>query len=47
MLWYKDRLERLVKDKVLRNLDFTYFRVCVVGIKEKQLKTEKKSAAQN
>lgn len=54
MLWYKclghnleDRLERLVKDKVLHNLDFTYFRECVVGIKEKQLKTKKKSAAKS
>lgn len=40
ILWYKrlnnisrERIERLVKDGILLNLDFTNFNICMVGIK--------------
>jgi hypothetical protein len=54
ILWHKrlghisrERLERLVKDEVLENLDFTDFGVCVDCIKGKQTKHTKKGATRS
>ena len=53
-LWHKrlghisrERLERLVKDGILPNLDFTDFGVCVDCIKGKQTKHTKKAATRS
>jgi transposase InsO family protein len=43
----KERLERLVKDEILPNLDFTDFDVCVDCIKGKQTKHTKKCATRS
>jgi len=43
----KERLERLVKDEILLNLDFTDFNVCVDCIKGKQTKHTKKCATRS
>ena len=40
----RERLERLVKDEILPNLDFTDLGVCVYCIKGKQTKRTKKGA---
>ena len=53
-LWHKrlghisrERMERLVKDGILSNLDFTDFNVCVDCIKGKQTKHTKKGATRS
>jgi len=43
----KEKLERLVKDEILPNLDFTNFDVCVDCIKGKQTKHTKKCATRS
>ena len=43
----KERMERLVKKKILPNLDFTYLSVCVDCIKGKQTKRTKKGATRS
>ena len=40
----KERLQRLVKNEILPNLDFTYLSLCVDCIKENQTKYNKKGA---
>ncbi|GJT55601.1 retrovirus-related pol polyprotein from transposon TNT 1-94 [Tanacetum coccineum] len=43
----KERLQRLVKNKILPNLDFTDFGLCVECIKAKQTKHNKKGATRS
>ena len=43
----KERLERLVKDEILDNLDFTDLGLCVDCIKGKQTKHNKKGATRS
>ncbi|GKC90935.1 retrovirus-related pol polyprotein from transposon TNT 1-94 [Tanacetum coccineum] len=43
----KERLQRLVKNKILPNLDFTDFGLCVECIKAKQTKLNKKGATRS
>ena len=43
----RERLERLVKDEILSNLDFTDFGMCVDYIKGKQTKHTKKGATRS
>ncbi|RVW98877.1 Retrovirus-related Pol polyprotein from transposon TNT 1-94 [Vitis vinifera] len=54
ILWHRrlghisrERIERLVKEGILQNLDFTDFHVCVDCIKGKQTKHTKKGATSN
>ena len=49
ILWHRrlghisrERIERLVKERILQNLDFTDFHVCVDCIKRKQLNIQRK-----
>ena len=49
ILWHRrlghisrERIERLVKERILQNLDFTDFHVCVDSIKRKQLNIQRK-----
>lgn len=51
MLWHCrfkkisiERIKRLVKDRVLRTLDFTDFDTCISCIKEKQINKSKSGA---
>ena len=44
---YRERMERLIKNEILSNLDFTDLNICVDCIKEKQTKHTKKGATRN
>ena len=44
---YKERIEKLVKEGILQNLDFTDFHVCVDCIKGKKTKHTKKGATRS
>ena len=53
-LWYKclgqnsrERMERLIKNEILSDLDFTDLNICVDYIKEKQTKHTKKEATRS